>query len=363
MNSPSITSTLSATLILCLSLLGACSELIPWDDDDDGKPGFSGVFLDSPVKGLSYSSDSHKGTTNTRGAFYYEADEEITFSIGSIVLGSTKGEKIISPLQLVIGADSVEHPSISNMIRLLQTLDRDGDSTNGIEVDPKAGAYATENNLAIDFHRPVEEFENAPDVIDLIVASTNTNVLIDAETASSHFSQVMSDNRLEPQSASKMKYKVIRNIDPREELPSADFSSTDSSSYNYHDSFTLTDSFGFPHTIHLYYVKEPIYNTDTEIDGLPNSWSLYIEVGDNAQQVGGTDENNPIAARFIMRFGTDGKLSSDALLVVNNWTPIYNNITDSARPLGPDNSNPVVNDPPSSSNFEVDVAALKFGES
>lgn len=360
MNTPSTSSNQTAMLMLCLSLLGACSELDPWDDDDDDKPSFSGVFLDSPVKGISYSSNSHQGTTNTRGAFSYEEDEEISFSIGSIVLGSATGAAVISPLQLVIGADSLEHPSISNMLRLLQTLDKDGDSTNGIEIDSRAGTYAIENSLSIDFHRPVTEFENDPEVIDLIVASTNTNVLIDAETASSHFSQVMSDNRLEPLSANKMRYKVVRNIDPRNELPSANFASITADSYNYHDSFTLNDSFGFAHTIHLYYVKEPLDSDDPDTGGLPNTWSLYVEV-DDAQQVGGSDEENPTAARFILHFASDGKLSSNALLVVNNWTPIYN-VDDSARPLGPDNSSTTVNDPPSSSNFEIDITALKFGE-
>ena len=44
----------------------------------------TGTFIDSPVMGLSYSSTSHSGITNSAGEFTYTKGETVTFSLGGI---------------------------------------------------------------------------------------------------------------------------------------------------------------------------------------------------------------------------------------------------------------------------------------
>ena len=355
---------------LCLALMSlTLSGCDYWEDADRKEESSSsedrlGVFVDSPVSGIAYSAETYSGITNAEGQFSYRLDEEISFSIGDIVLGTAKGEALVSPLQLVVGADSVEHASITNMLRFLQTLDADADISNGIHIS--AAVRNAAKGKTINFHQLVGEFENDLTVLGFIAENTNTSLLVSVDNARQHFSEVISAYNLQPLAAIKHRFKVVRDLDPREQVPfnvnGLPFSSANANSYNYTDSFAIQDSFGFFHTVNLYYVKEPLDTSDPDTSGLPNTWSLYVEV-DNAQQVGGTDPDNPIAARFILRFDTAGKLTSDSSLLVSNWTPIYNNSSDSARPLGPDVANPVISDPPASSNFAIDIAAIKFGES
>ncbi len=355
------------SFLYCVLLASACGDK-PWEDDDDPEVSSvlyrQGIFLDGAVSGLDYLSETHSGITDANGKFVYSLREEVSFFIGGIELGSAAGAEILSPLNMVPGAHSIEHPSISNMIRFLQTLDKDADPSNGIEIS--ASIRSAAENIAINFHQLVAEFEADQNVIDFIAANTSSGALVTAEAARTHFSEMMTANGIEPLSAEKHRFKVVRNLDPREQVPSninggLPFLSTDSNTYNLTETFILEDSFGFSHTVHLYYVKEPMDATDAVTSGLPNTWSLYVEVDDIAQQVGGADPDNPSPARFILRFGADGYLISGTSLVVSNWTPVYNNTTDSARPLGPDADNPLVTDPPSSSNFEIDISAVKFG--
>ncbi|MBU0484549.1 MAG: hypothetical protein KKB30_08565 [Proteobacteria bacterium] len=351
-------------ILIIYAFISGCSS-----DDSDSSASISpldreGIFIDSPLMNVEYSSSSHEGRTNVNGAFLYRIGEKVTFSIGDIVLGSALGQEVVSPFELTPGADSVAHPSIINLIRFLQSLDSDGDVTNGISITNEMHTLA--NGVLINFHQLADEFSEDPAVVEYIADSTASNLLLDATTATGNFTTVIDEYRLVPLAASKNQYKVVRNLDPRLEVPftannGKAFSSADTLSYNYTDSFLLNDSFGFPHTVNMYWVKEPLDLTDPLTEGLPNSWSLYVEV-DEGQKVGGTDIDDPTDARFILRFDTDGNLATAETLVVSNWTPLYS-ADDSSRPLGPDVDHEVVNDPPTSSNFMIDVADVRFGES
>ena len=64
----------------------------------------TGLFLDSPVKGIDYQSTSHSGVTDDNGHFDYKVGEETTFKVGNIILGSAKiatTDSVITPLELV----------------------------------------------------------------------------------------------------------------------------------------------------------------------------------------------------------------------------------------------------------------------
>ena len=66
------------------------------------------------------------GITDGAGTFMYHEGESITFLVGDIMLGSAPGNFIMTPIDLVPGAVDETHPTVTNICRLLQSLDQDG---------------------------------------------------------------------------------------------------------------------------------------------------------------------------------------------------------------------------------------------
>ena len=133
-----------------LGRLGLCSGLIVGLCACGGSGGSSsqstssnnktGTFIDSPVMGLSYSSPSHSGLTNSAGEFTYTEGETVSFSLGGIALGSSIASEVVTPLDL-LGAESIDDAISSglfdqliNMLVFLQSLDRDHNPDNGIDL-------------------------------------------------------------------------------------------------------------------------------------------------------------------------------------------------------------------------------------
>jgi len=93
-----------------------------------------GFFIDSPVEGLEYRTSSWSGFTDEQGGFYYQQGEQITFSIGDVVLGRTAAKPIITPVDLGGSPPTTSNRKVVNISRLLLSLDQDGDPTNGITI-------------------------------------------------------------------------------------------------------------------------------------------------------------------------------------------------------------------------------------
>ena len=91
----------------------------------------SGIFLDSPVENLPYTTASQSGITDEQGRFNYIAGETIVFSIGNIEFPPVDARDIITPVDL-FSDGTVNHRGVVNISRLLQTLDSDDDLSNGI---------------------------------------------------------------------------------------------------------------------------------------------------------------------------------------------------------------------------------------
>lgn len=93
----------------------------------------TGLFVDSRVSGLEYSAISKSGITDSNGYFTYRSGEEVTFKIGNIILGKAKLDDsnggVITPANIV-----VDNTSKVEILRILQSLDNDGNPTNGISI-------------------------------------------------------------------------------------------------------------------------------------------------------------------------------------------------------------------------------------
>ena len=159
-------------------------------------PPLSGVFLDSPIAGLSYETETLSGETDENGEFRYRPDETITFSIGGIELGSAPGAAILTPLDLVEHTHLIHNPLpdndiVVNMVRFLQTLDQDLDPANGIVITDAVHAGA--GNVTIDFSADSTDFETDTALLDFLAVVTNTGALVEANDALAHFEATLSD--------------------------------------------------------------------------------------------------------------------------------------------------------------------------
>ncbi|MEA2073200.1 MAG: hypothetical protein U9O86_06400, partial [Campylobacterota bacterium] len=113
-----------ALAALLFSSFSGCSS-----DDVTGDTSVTGYYLDSAVGGVDYTtSNGNTGETGADGSFQCESDETVTIKIGDLVLRTLSdvkdGQKIIE------NDDAV--------ITLLQSIDEDGDATNGITITPAA---------------------------------------------------------------------------------------------------------------------------------------------------------------------------------------------------------------------------------
>jgi hypothetical protein len=146
----------------------------------------TGVFIDSAVEGLQYETATQSGTTNSLGEYNYLPGETVTFSIGGILLGSTTAGPVVTPLSLVPGATSASNPVVTNIVRLLLSLDSDGDPDNGITISNEVTTAASD--LAVDFSAADL---SADDGITSLLNNLPTIILVSESVAQNHFSQTL----------------------------------------------------------------------------------------------------------------------------------------------------------------------------
>ena len=119
----------------------------------------SGVFLDSAVEGLDYgASGAAKATTAADGGFSCTVGDSLTFSVGSIVLGTTPCDATVTPLTLV-GSSNVKEDRVVNRLLTLQLLDEDNDPSNGIKI--AAAVKAALASRTLDFSAAAAAFNTA----------------------------------------------------------------------------------------------------------------------------------------------------------------------------------------------------------
>lgn len=128
-------SALLASLFTVFSLTGCGGG-----ESDSGNASMLGnlqvaTFIDSPVDGLEFLTDSTGGVTDTNGNFFYRAGEEVTFRIGNLYLGKAKPKAgKVTPLDLVPDAADASDARVTRILQTLQSIDTDGDPENGIEI-------------------------------------------------------------------------------------------------------------------------------------------------------------------------------------------------------------------------------------
>ena len=161
------------------------------------EPVLSGVFADSAVEGLTYTTATQSGVTDASGTFQYQAGESVVFSIGTFQLGeSATAAAEMTPLDLISGAvlpttfnellrlalpgrqsepDAVAFRKLSNLLVLLQALDSDKDASNGITIADGMGAII--DSVTIDITMNFDDFKRSTALIELMNAAVTGDLI------------------------------------------------------------------------------------------------------------------------------------------------------------------------------------------
>lgn len=141
------------------------------------------------------------------------------------------------------------------------------------------------------------------------------------------------------------------------------FDPIDAGTYNHATSTKIYDSLGNSHVLELYFVKQP---QPSNVAQEQSTWQMHVLIDD-------TDVGDPLIgsdasrATFNVVFNGDGTLN-EALtddVLISNWIPLdeEGNPNGATLPLNVvDGGALPIDFPPSSSNFEIDIATLtQFG--
>ncbi|MGY3569526.1 hypothetical protein [Vibrio paucivorans] len=161
------------------------------DSSGSGSSGSSttaqtGQFIDAAVANINYETETLSGVTDENGNYQYEEGETVTFSIGSVTFPPVLASGVVTPLDIADSNDT-EDDQVVNIIRFLQTLDTDGDPSNGITISDDVKTAATED---IDFDVSKTDFESDSEVLAVIAQGgqeSTISTLIDESDALSHF--------------------------------------------------------------------------------------------------------------------------------------------------------------------------------
>lgn len=190
------------TLLLTYTLT-ACSG----GDDEDNTPvpqepptvvaptPISGLFLDSPVIGIGYRTQTLEGITDTEGRYDYIEGETVTFHIGDLEFPATEASGIVTPLDIA-NTEDVTTDSVVNMARLLQTLDQDSNPSNGITITQTA----LDSAEPVNFDLAVSEFAASSAVLSTVAnggQDTSVSELISEEAALSHLTDELTKNNIQ----------------------------------------------------------------------------------------------------------------------------------------------------------------------
>lgn len=108
---------------------GSVDDLVERYAPDDDEIAYTGkaYYIDSAVSGVNYTCGSQEGITGADGSFTFEYGSGCTFYLGDMELRGVDSN-------LLFDGNNVYETDV-NIARILQSLDSDGDASNGITID------------------------------------------------------------------------------------------------------------------------------------------------------------------------------------------------------------------------------------
>ena len=108
----------------------------------------TGYYVDAAVAGVDFNCTTQSGTTDINGTFTFEDNETCVFSIGGVVLREVNASSLEDNVTIF--------ESNLTVAQFLQTLDSDGNASNGIDILPEAHELLEERNSS---HVPQNDAE------------------------------------------------------------------------------------------------------------------------------------------------------------------------------------------------------------
>lgn len=141
----------------------------------------TGIFTDSAVVGIKYQTEpgGKSGETSPLGEYDYVEGDTVTFRIGGVALPAVTASGRVTPNDM---ADSTQPDQVTNILRLLQSLDEDGNPDNGITISEVT--HTALENAAVSVQQAAADFETQYE--SEIKPQTETD-LVSEEQAVSHF--------------------------------------------------------------------------------------------------------------------------------------------------------------------------------
>lgn len=141
----------------------------------------TGFLIDAPVSGISYAASSGKsGITDAKGSFNFNYGDKIEFKLGDLTLANIPGSLIITPIELSNGNEN----KLQNLLILFQSLDSDGDPSNGLSISKETSA---EIKPSINLDSNPEIFKDSASLKGILEASNIDGDVKTAEEAQNHF--------------------------------------------------------------------------------------------------------------------------------------------------------------------------------
>ncbi len=98
-----------------------------------------GYYVDSAVEGVDYNCGNQNGVTDENGTFLFEDGKNCEFHLGDIKLRDINASNLEDNITII--EDNI------TVAKLLQTIDKDGNATNGIQILEDTADIIKESNI------------------------------------------------------------------------------------------------------------------------------------------------------------------------------------------------------------------------
>jgi hypothetical protein len=176
-----IATSLVATALLALTGCGSSSH--------DTKQASTGTafYVDSAVEGVTVTCGSTTSTTDVTGKFTYQDGKDCQFSIGDVALRAVSG----------ITQDQVIIEDIIRTAQFLQSMDYDGDASNGISIHAQTADIMAKNSITA-------VPSNDQELAEAVVAMENSDIgyqgdFVGEEEARDHVNKTKEETAAQPE--------------------------------------------------------------------------------------------------------------------------------------------------------------------
>jgi len=139
-----------------------------------------GYYVDSAVEGINYVCGSQEGVTDENGTFTFESDQNCTFSLAGLRLREINASSLEDNVSIL--EDNV------TVAQLLQTLDSDGNASNGIQISEGTGQVVGDVLVSLDTPLDRDLLEAVHDAIRADTEVEYNGRVVDANETQIHLS-------------------------------------------------------------------------------------------------------------------------------------------------------------------------------